>query len=165
MKKRWRSKSRKPAGPASPSRSGGPTSPCRSRESASSSSPDRSGGTTGSSDRSEGRASSVSTDPDREGGDERMEHRMSGGGDGSSSPGEEAAVRPKRRHRKKKRPVSDPIVPIPGGALAGATEAWKHKEFQEQCRPASYLVNLPLLVDQLCLLASPVEPWPEQRGH
>ncbi|CAL4891062.1 unnamed protein product [Urochloa decumbens] len=59
-----------------------------------------------------------------------MEHRRSGGGDGSPSPGDEAAVRPKRRRRKGKRRVSDPVVPIPGGALARAPEALKHKDFQ-----------------------------------
>ncbi|CAN6348430.1 unnamed protein product [Urochloa humidicola] len=86
MKKRRRSKSRKSAGPASPSRWGG------------SASSNRSGETAASSDRSGGRASSASADLDREGGDERTEHWRSQGGDSSPSPGNKRRPDNKWKH-------------------------------------------------------------------
>ncbi|CAL4891056.1 unnamed protein product [Urochloa decumbens] len=81
MKRRWRSKSRKSGGSSSPSRSGRPASPNRSGETAS---------------------SYASADLDREGGDERMEHRRSQGADGLPSPGEETAARPNTRRKKER---------------------------------------------------------------
>ncbi|CAN6336267.1 unnamed protein product [Urochloa humidicola] len=121
MKRQRRSKSRKSAGPSSPSRWGRPASP------------NRSGETAASSDPSGGRASSASTDPD-EGGDERMRHRRSGGGDGSPSPGEEAAVRPKpkRRRRKEKRPVSD---------RGGGDERMQHRTSQGGSLPPGVVTS------------------------
>nr|CAB3447212.1 unnamed protein product [Digitaria exilis] len=107
MKKRWRSKRSKSDGPAFPSGrtisswpggppywQGGPASP------------NQSGETAASSDRTGGSASSASADLDREGGDERMDHWKKGG-DGSPSPGKEAAFRPKRRLIMEKQRVSD----------------------------------------------------------